>query len=366
VIDGTGVDAAAAGGAGVIDGPDGLTPAWVTSALRAGGRDVTVQEVTAKAIGTGKMGANYRLTLTGDGALPATLVAKVAAGSPEARKRVSTGYVCEVRFYQELAPLLTGANIPACWYAAINDDGTEFTLLLEDLAPREPGEQKRGCTPEQAADALVTMAGVHAPLWNSPLLRDRSWLRTNIGEAAEFLGTVLVDATEKFLVKFDTRLSAADQVTMRAAAAAMGRWLVVEGDTQSLVHGDFRLDNLMFPPAGPGVAIVDWQSITVGPPGRDVGYFLATSVEPDQRRRDERELISRYSATLKAAGVDYPADVCFEAYRLGVLQSPMITVLGCIYATSDATPESDEMFLAMTRRTCDAIRDLHTLDLIPA
>ena len=292
---------------GVVDDAAGLSPEWLTAALRAGGHDVTVREVAATAIGTGKMGANYRLALRGDGPLPATLVAKLAAGSPAARKRVGIGYQAEVRFYQELAPLMPAANVPACWYAAITDDDTAFVLLLDDLAPRQAGEQVHACTSEQAADALVTLAGIHAPLWNHPAVTESSWLRPIVGDAAEFLGAVLVDTCEKFLLRFDAVLSADDQATMRGAAAAMGRWFGTGRDPLTLLHGDYRLDNLMFPPDASGVAAVDWQNATVGPPGRDVGYFLATGLEPDQRRRDEAGLVAEYARALQACGVDYSA-----------------------------------------------------------
>ena len=49
------------------------------------------------------------------------------------------------------------------------------------------------------------------------------------------------------------------------------------------MHGDYRLDNLMFPEHGDGVVAVDWQTLAIGPPGRDLAYFLATSVLVDDR-----------------------------------------------------------------------------------
>jgi hypothetical protein len=42
----------------------------------------------------------------------------------------------------------------------------------------------------------------------------------------------------------------------------------------------------------------------------------------------------------------------------------MITTIGCIYAPRERSDASDAMFLAMARRSCAAIRDLGTLDLL--
>ena len=61
---------------------------------------------------------------------------------------------------------------------------------------------------------------------------------------------------------------------------------------------------------------------------------------------------------------DIRRDRCFDDYRLGQMQGPMITTLGAIYATAERSTRADGMFLAMARRSCAAIRDLRSLDLL--
>ena len=57
-------------------------------------------------------------------------------------------------------------------------------------------------------------------------------------------------------------------------------WLLAEPDRFSLMHGDYRLDNMLFDPDRTRVTVVDWQTLGVGLPARDLAYFLATSLRP--------------------------------------------------------------------------------------
>jgi aminoglycoside phosphotransferase (APT) family kinase protein len=66
----------------------------------------------------------------------------------------------------------------------------------------------------------------------------------------------------------------------------VGEWLAAhkpESPQATIVHGDYRLGNVMFADAAPPrlVAIFDWEMATIGDPLADVGYMTATWSEPD-------------------------------------------------------------------------------------
>jgi len=342
----------------VADSPDDFTPDWLSRALV---RDVA--SVVVEQIGTGQTGAAYRLSMvTADG--PLTLIAKIGRGDASARRRVRDGYRSEVGFYRDIAPMIDVAT-PRCWYGAITDDSLVFTLLLDDLAPRVPGVQTEGCTVDQARLAVVNLAALHAGRWNDESVFDLPFLARPTAAGAEFLGSMVASATETFVDRFAARLDAADVATLRTAAAAMTDWQLTRPTPFAVLHGDYRLDNLLFDPAGDDVVVVDWQTLAVGPPARDLAYFLGTSLTIDDRRTAERGLVADYHASLCERGVrDYGVEQCFDDYRLGQLQGPMITTIGCAFATGERSDDADAMFLAMARRSCAAIRDLDSLDAI--
>jgi hypothetical protein len=350
------------------EGPLGLTPEWLAVALHEGGHPgAAIKEVAVEGIGTGQTGSSFRLTVTfaEDSDLPSSFVAKVAADDPSVRERVAPGYRAEVAFYDSVAATLE-VPVPRCYYSAVSDDAQQFVLLLEDLSPARQGDQLAGCGPTQARAGVVSLAGLHGPRWCDP-----AWLEFGAtvmpkadAEMAKGLGDLARTAADLFLERLGERMSRADRATLDAYPERVPRWLVAVPDRFSLLHGDYRLDNLMFAPDG-AVTVVDWQTLSVGLPARDLAYFVSTSLHPRARAAHERELVKAYHAALGRWGVDgYDLDRCFADYRLGMLQAPLICTLGAAFSAS--TDRGDEMMLTMVRRACAAIRQLDTLAMIDA
>lgn len=337
---------------------EGIDASWLSEAL-----GYEVSSLECEKVGSGQTGAAYRLTLDA-GKGPRTLLAKVGAGDDAARERVSAGYANEVGFYRELADTLD-VRTPKCWYAAISDDAKQFTLLLEDLAPRVPGVQAEGVDDARAAGAIRNLAGLHAPRWNDQSLHDLDFLTSTLDEeAAAFLGDVANTACQQFVDRYRDELGPEDCATMLAAGERIVDWATASQDPISVIHGDYRPDNLMFGEDPADVVALDWQTVTMGPPTRDLAYFLGTTLFIEQRRAAERDLVALYHGELEQRGVTgYSLEQCFDDYRLGLLQATMITSLGAIFATAERSAAADAMFMAMATRSCAAIRDLDTLNL---
>ena len=114
------------------------------------------------------------------------------------------------------------------------------------------------------------------------------------------------------------------------------------------MHGDYRLDNMLFDPDRTRITVVDWQ--TVGRrtcPARDLAYFTGTSLLPAARSRARRG--PGRAPTTGAApdyGItDYDRETCWRDYRVGMLQVPLLVAPGIAFAIS--TERGDDMMLAM-------------------
>jgi Ecdysteroid kinase-like family len=347
----------------VVERPDQLTPGWFSYVLASDGAPAVVDRVTAEEVGTGQMSVTLRVRLEADGGASRTVITKLARPEIAAGPLARAAYAKEIAFYTELAPRLP-VRTPGCHHAAIADDGSSFTLVLDDLAESRPGDQIEGCPVPAAEAAVANLAALHGPTWCDEEIAGRPWLSGDPSLTADALAPVLEMAADQFGDRFAAELTVGERAVLDASRRVLADWMVAPAPTFAVVHGDYRLDNLLFATDDPGkVAAVDWQTVAVAQPGRDLAYFLGTCLSIDDRRGHEHDLVARYHGHLAAHGVDdYPLERCLEDYRAGMLHGPLIILLGRLTATT--TERGDAMFLAMWRRCSAAITKLGTLDLL--
>ena len=114
------------------------------------------------------------------------------------------------------------------------------------------------------------------------------------------------------------------------------------------MHGDYRLDNMLFDPDRTRITVVDWQTVGIGLPGRDLAYFTATSLDPAVRSRNRRGP-RRRSITERYSGygiTDYDLDTCWRDYRLGV-RAGAAAHRPSAFAFAASTERGDDMMLTM-------------------
>jgi aminoglycoside phosphotransferase (APT) family kinase protein len=347
-----------------------ITTEWLTAALRSGGVDATVSGFERKPLGegVGMMAALERIELTyseGDG--PASIIVKLPATN-EANKAVALAfdiYRREVLFYRELADH-TDAGTPVIHVAEV-DGSEDFVLILEDMAHYRLGDQLAGCSIPDARSAVAEIAELHAAFWDAV---DDASFDFVPHETPSVHGNALREGS---LAGWDPMCAAfGDTVPehMRAvkdrflaAVPNMQQWLVTSPIT--IVHGDFRMDNIFFSDADGAVSIIDWQGCLRSKGIRDVAYLLSQSMLIEDRRSSEHELVALWHQTLVDRGVTgYSAEQAWEDYRRAVLC--LWTLVVVIAGTLDTSNERGKAWMTeMVRRSAAAIEDLDLLTLLP-
>jgi hypothetical protein len=299
---------------------DEVDESWLTATLSdAGVLDGTVREFRAEQIGAGIgiMGLLYRLHLDVDGDGPATVVLKVPSVDPGARHvaRTFRFYEKEVGFYRDLA-VHTPADTPEAYFARHDPEADDFCLLLGDVDDAVAHSQVEGCPPDAAILAARALARHHAALADSPVLEEHTWIPWGSDSPTpEGVVQGVTEGWEGFRRTFPEHASPElGEIVTRYLRSVPELLRMPEGRPVTLVHGDYRLDNLFFGDAG-SITIIDWQICTKGPFAYDLAYFVTQSLTVDDRRAHEQEIIDAYLRELDDLGCSHDRDHFMEDYR---------------------------------------------------
>lgn len=356
--------------------PEGLTPEWLTAALREGGAlptgEVTAVEHAIIGTGIGFIGTVTRLMLTCSGApaeAPATLIAKLPSADPGSRMvGVAFGmYEREVRFYETLAPDC-GVPAPKPYFAAYDATVGQAVLLLEDLQGGTFGDQVVGATAAQAELAIDAIGKLHARWWESTEFASYPWITSGVETIRKPIQLmyegVWRTAVERFGHLFPEDIRALIPDFGRRTMAALDQ---MTQSPETLCHGDYRPDNLFFGDAGSGrpLVVCDWQGPGRAPAVVDVAYFITGSLEPDERRAREMELLRRYHNHLLEGGVrDFSFEqlkIDYRGYFAGVVAGAVV-LLGTLPEGND---RGRTLIETTVKRFLTAMEDHDSLALLP-
>ena len=355
--------------------PEAITSEWLTAALTPtgslDGAKVNGFDAETIGVGAGFLGKLARLTLQYDRdakAAPRTVVAKFPVLDVESREiaMLFRFYEREIRFYQEIAPRVS-LRIPRAFHADIDTASGDFVLLMEDMAPARVGDQLDSCTPRQAACAIRDIAAFHAEWWMRPELESLSWMpciNDPINQSAE---QAYQDAWQPFLDHMGDKVGPELRQTGERLATEVCAILdALAVRPRTIVHGDYRLDNMFFGgDAGDELGVVDWQIANRAVGTFDVAYFVTGNIPVEDRRAHEQAWLHDYHDILVEGGVTgYDFEQCTLDYRLSALFCLVYNVVGI--GTLDFGNERGlRLFDEWTARTAAAIADLDCDSVFP-
>lgn len=374
--------------------PEDLTASKLTPVLRdCGAIPATASVKKCKAeifgVGEGLLSSLYRLELDygTDCQGPRTLVVKLMP--PDLKARVLGAYLglfeAETAYYTLDMPRITGMLAPKVHVASYGGFGRYF-LLMEDMAPAKCGDQIKGMSFEEACAALRAVTGLHAKFFNRVGIAEETaeWPRRlddppyfKLIKQAYRDAEKILDADRFVLFGLDPN----KLPNVKELIQYMADEEIYDGFTKevlnnfteknewsqfrsTLVHGDFRADNIFCQTSDGQLKIIDYQITRESPPGFDVCYFVYGSMTTDMRRRHEAELLQVYFDAMRRAGTDLTMEELLLTYQHSIVTCLIMAVI----AQKDANTQADRGKLLIKTffdRLEDMIGDWMVLKAMP-
>jgi hypothetical protein len=319
----------------------------------------TVRSVRVFGQGAGTS-SRARVVLTGKN-VPESVFVKVAAKTAATRLMGELGRLghTEVRFYNQLAPQLTG--VPDAYGAAFDTWTGRYLLVLEDLQAEscEFPDTLHPLSPDQASLIVELLAGLHATFWDR-LPRDGrgplGWLYTPSGDVTSLLtGSLMHASINRLAQRTDIPVERGSFIADNYRAVAA----LIDTPPHTVMHGDAHPGNMYF--HGGKAGLLDWQAVRRGHPSRELAYTLITSLTPEDRRTTQRDLLDDYRRALAAAGgPNLDRDDLWFRYR----QSALYGYVAPLITAGMGGMQVEGIAMEGLRRGVAALDDLETIDAL--
>jgi aminoglycoside/choline kinase family phosphotransferase len=226
-------------------------------------------------------------------------------------------------------------------------------LIIEDIAPARRRSLMEGCTVVEVRAVLARIASVHAQF------RCLEGLPTRPPEHfASVIDLNMKQCWQTFRERYEPMLIGAAETfewTWRNALAVSKHR---QSGPATLYHGDLGPENLLFPLAGGGPVLVDWQLAGRGPGAVDVADLLVRSLPAALRRANEHELLEHYfDLTSAHVPAGYSFDRLMLDYRACVTRSVLTAVMLVGPRFADR-PDQPEVADVVAERVIAAVQDL--------
>ena len=344
---------------------DEVNAEWMSAAT---GWNVTAVRNVQIGVGVGVASAVYRSHLTGSGC-PKSVIVKMPALDPNATftSTVLKMYIREVKFFKTLAKDVP-FKVSKSYYGEVNEETSQFAMVVEDLGDLRIVDQVKGMHIDDARRAVDGLAAMHAKWWGKADALAADGTTISLGDPIypAIVPLVFAEGWEK-CTKEITMPDSIMQVGPRFGGAVAPLLASLAKGPNTLAHGDYRADNILFGQNNE-LVVLDFQLIGTGIGAYDLAYFITQSISADDASRHERELFDRWVDGVLKSGA--PKDLVdkkalWENYRsaaLFCLAYPIVASRGMDLSDK----RSFELVDCMNTRFDRAVRELNLVSLLPA
>ncbi|HUF33830.1 MAG TPA: phosphotransferase [Acidimicrobiales bacterium] len=342
---------------------DEVTPAWLASAT---GLPIETAEITQIGVGIGVSSALFRARLTGGTGCPESVIIKMPALDEAAvfTSTVLRMYIREVRFFEQLAAE-SPVRVPKGYHGAVDEETSSFVVVMEDMGTMRMVDQLDGMELADAERAVDELAAWHATWWGKPSEGlAAAGTTVSLGDPVypAVLPFVFAEGWEKVTTGMDVHDAILD-VGPRFADAIPGLLAHLSQGPNTVTHGDFRADNILFGPDG-SIVLLDFQLIGTGSGAYDLAYFITQSLRSEDASAHERDLFDRWIAGLRAGGVaDEDLGRMWEDYRVAALFCLVYPIVASRGMDLD-DPRQRNLLDCMNERFVRAVTELDLASLL--
>ena len=314
-------------GIGLLASEKDITTTWVEGVMRGSGNledGVTVTAVSTERIGEGVgiLSILQRVIPTYSAATkaPKTFVVKYPTDDPVQRGTADAlvFYIRELTFYRDCAPSAP-FKTAKCYGQAIESENTNFTIVMEDISHYRALNQLDGVSLSDAKIMLEKLADFHAMWWNSPKLPAMQDIFPPIlNTTYEMVLPMLWAQGWPNVEKYAGHLLPDSVRGIGDIWGGKVPWMLgTLMEPMTLIHGDYRADNMMFD--GDEPVVIDYQICGTGSGIYDVGYFISQSITTEVRRGHDRELVNFYLDRLETHGITIDRDEMWRQYLVVIV-----------------------------------------------
>ena len=317
-------------------------------------------------VGSGQVGDCFRIILDWkqEKDSPSSLIAKCPAENQSSRDTARNLHLYEIEtsFFKFLSPRCK-ARVPECYFDEYDSKTGDGILILEDMVSAKQIPQMNGCSKIEVSMVLKEAAALHKSYWNDEHLLSYPWLTYSVSdERKKFVTDLLPVAYPEWKKRYQGRISEDIFEMGDILFSNYSEYSNVEEGPMTLIHGDLRLDNLLFTDENKRAILLDWQTAAVGLPLNDVAYFISTSfANPNERKKEEERLVTEYHKLLKVNDT-YSFDEAWSDYRRASFVGFIMAVLSAMIV--ERTDRGDEMFAVMAERSAWQALHLDALSFI--
>jgi len=263
-------------------------------------------------------------------------ILKLVYTDEQRQKQLQYGLSRESLFYQRFAKRIA-STIPRIYYSSGNMLTGDKCILMEALSGVETGKffgkesfhnrnrSLDGLPPgvswqKVAALTFSKLAHLHSTFYNDSSLCELPWLRGSSFESHDWI--TLQNAAKESWTKGreradleyiwkSTHLVACVEASIAKVSFDQARSRSVLVGT-TLVQGDCHPGNALY--FEHDVKLVDWEMCSLGSGPQELGQYLVSHANPQERKESERSLVESYHEELN---VPLSFELCWDEYKQG-------------------------------------------------